>query len=335
MYPFDPGIIHSFSLKRLFNVCMNTAEYLFSLIFKKPFFWSYPYILTIEPTSLCNLSCPLCPSGTKSLKRKGGNISNKLYDNILDNIGEYTVYLMLYFQGEPFLHKGIFDLIKKARSKKIYTLTSTNGHFIGSRGEAEKIISSGLDALVVSLDGFTQEVYEKYRTGGNLEKVINGLKILRDTKKEKGSGTPKLFIQFLIMEHNKHQTDDIKKLAEELKADRLSFKSIQADLDGTGVGFLPDAPEFNRYVPEKKGLKIKGKMKNRCFKLFSTAVITWNGNVVPCCFDKDDRYILGNISEDNSLKNIWFSDNMKRFKKRLLKNRKSIDICNNCTEGIS
>jgi radical SAM protein with 4Fe4S-binding SPASM domain len=56
--------------------------------------------------------------------------------------------------------------------------------------------------------------------------------------------------------------------------------------------------------------------------------------VVPCCFDKDASHKLGDL-KDQSFKEIWQNDNYKKFRKDIMTSRKNIDICANCSEGVS
>ena len=78
---------------------------------------------------------------------------------------------------------------------------------------------------------------------------------------------------------------------------------------------------------------IKNKLKNHCFALWRTSVITWDGKVVPCCFDKDAEYTLG-ILNGNKFSDIWRSDEYQKFRSSVLADRKQISMCTNCTEGL-
>ena len=84
------------------------------------------------------------------------------------------MYLIFYFQGEPYLNPDFLDMVKYASGKKIYTATSTNAHYLND-ANARRTIESGLDRLIISIDGTTQETYQQYRVGGHLNKVLEGL----------------------------------------------------------------------------------------------------------------------------------------------------------------
>ena len=142
-----------------------------------------PISLSVEPTTSCNLRCPECPSGLRSFTRDTGMLQKDLFQSILDQLSSDLIYLNLYFQGEPLLHPSFFDLVKMAGKKGIFTNTSSNAHFFTPE-KAELLVDSGLDRLIVSIDGTTQEVYESYRVGGKLEKVLAGTRCLVEAKRK-------------------------------------------------------------------------------------------------------------------------------------------------------
>ena len=254
------------------------------------------------------------------------------YDKTIDQIGSKLIYLYFYFQGEPYMHPKFLDLVKKAKQKNIYTVTSTNAHFLTER-KARETVESGLDRIIISIDGTTQEVYESYRKGGRLEKVIEGTKNLVRSKKEINSPTPHIIIQFLVVKPNEHQIDEIKKLGEELGVDEVKLKSAQVYDYKYGNELIPETEQYARYKKQKDGTyKIKNELLNHCWKLWHSCVITWDGMVVPCCFDKDAQYRLGSLNEKNFTE-IWQSELYTSFRKKILRSRAEVDICTNCTEG--
>lgn len=257
-------------------------------------------------------------------------MSFTLYKKIIDEVKPYIIYQMLYFQGEPFLNSDIFEMIKYSDSNKIYTSLSTNGHYL-TKENNKQIIESGLKKLIVSVDGITQESYHKYRVGGNLNTVLNGIQSLIKTKQDLNSHYPKLIVQFLVFKHNEHEIEDIQKLCKKLRI-KLELKSAQI-YDVKNSDLIPDNKRFARYYKQKSNLKIKSNLKNRCFRIWSTVVITWEGLIIPCCFDKYNQHIIGNILADNTLF-LWKSDMFNKFRKKVLKNRTLFNICRNCTEGL-
>lgn len=294
----------------------------------------YPLSLSVEPTTACNLRCPECPSGLRSFTRPTGSLSLDLFDKLLEDTGDYLMYLLLYFQGEPFIHKSFFDLIKKAKAKNIYTATSTNAHFLTDEN-AKKTVTSGLDRLIISIDGTTQETYEAYRKEGTLSKVIDGAKNVLHWKKKLGSATPHVVFQFLVVRPNEHQIPEVYRLARQLGVDEVSLKSAQVYDYKKGNSLIPTQDKYSRYRLGKDGLyHIKNGMDNHCWKMWHSCVMTWDGRVVPCCFDKDAHHIMGDM-KTQSFHDIWYGNEYQRFRKTLLTSRDKIEMCRNCTEGTS
>ena len=146
-----------------------------------------PDTLSVEPTNRCNLHCHECPAGTDLFIHKKGDLDLSLYKRLLDETHSFLMNLILYFQGEPFLHPNLFEMIKLSREKRIYTTVSTNGHFFNHKNSLN-IIKSGLNRLIICVDGLTQSTYSIYRKGGDLDKVTEGIKRLVNFKKEMKSG---------------------------------------------------------------------------------------------------------------------------------------------------
>jgi MoaA/NifB/PqqE/SkfB family radical SAM enzyme len=179
----------------------------------KPAIWGMPTSLTIEPTTACNLGCPECPSGLKIFSRPTGSLKQTTLETTLRDLDKYLTYINFYFQGEPYIHKDFLNLVKLASEKGVFTSTSTNGHFL-SEDNARKTVESGLDKLIISLDGTTQETYESYRINGRLDKVLEGTRNIIKAKKELNSKSPLVVFQFLVVKPNEHQIDDAHSLAE-------------------------------------------------------------------------------------------------------------------------
>jgi radical SAM protein with 4Fe4S-binding SPASM domain len=317
---------------RALNILQIYSSFFLSRITGKASVWGQPIGLSIEPTTSCNLRCPECPSGLREFTRDTGMLKYSLFKRIIDQIHKRTFYLTLYFQGEPFLNKNVYEMIAYAKTKKMYVVTSTNAHYL-TEENCRKIIASGLDRLIISVDGATQESYSKYRVGGDLAKVINGVKELVRLKKELRSEVPFVSIQTIIFSTNEHELENIKKLASDLEADELKFKSAQVYEYEEGNELIPSKEQLSRYVKGADGkYKLRGAIDDRCWKMWSSAVMTWDGIIVPCCFDKDATHRMGNINT-HDLSEIWKSPPYVAFRKTVLTERSSVSICRNCSEG--
>jgi radical SAM protein with 4Fe4S-binding SPASM domain len=291
-----------------------------------------PFTLSIEPTTACNLGCPECPSGLKQFTRPTGKLDLELHRKMLTQVKDTVFYINYYFQGEPFLHPQFLELIKDAKKQKIYTATSTNGHFIDAK-KADEIVRSGLDRLIISIDGLTQETYENYRVHGDLSKVIAAAKDLVEAKKRSGSSTPHLIFQFLAVKPNEHEIPAVFSLGKELGIDEVRIKTAQLYEYKHGNPLMPANERYSRYKLQADGTyKLKYKTGNHCWRMWSGSVLTWDGKVVPCCFDKDAQYILGSL-DLTDFKTIWYDQRYKVFRQAILTGRNQIDICQNCSEG--
>lgn len=320
---------------RLWNGVKVLSSFYVSRLTGKPVQWGYPVSVSFEPTTSCNLRCPECPSGLRAFTRPTGMLKKDFFSQTIDEIHKELLYLIFYFQGEPYLNPDFLEMVKYASSKKIYTATSTNAHYLND-DIAKKTIESGLDRLIISVDGTTQEVYQQYRVGGNLQKVFEGARNIVKWKKTLHSKKPFVIFQFLVVKPNEHQVDEIKKLAKEIGVDQVRFKTAQVyDYEKDPNQLIPETGKFSRYKKLDDGTYVpKNKMANHCWKLWHANVITWNGLVVPCCFDKDATHQLGSL-QNQSFKQIWNNEQYRTFRKKLMTGRKQIDICANCSEGVS
>ena len=326
------NILSHLSITRIWNLILVRCSFYLSRITKAPRHFGMPVSLSIEPTTACNLGCPECPSGLKQFTRPTGKLDLALHQKMLSQIKRSVFYINYYFQGEPFLHPQFLELIKQSKKSKIYTATSTNGHFI-NKEVADQIVESGLDRLIISIDGLTQETYEQYRVNGDLNKVIDASRFLVASKKKYKSKAPHLIFQFLAVKPNEHEIPAIFSLSSEIGIDEVRIKTAQLYEYKQGNRLMPENEQYSRYIKQKDGTySLKGKPGNHCWRMWSGSVFTWDGKVVPCCFDKDAKHILGSLDE-SSFRQIWHSKEYRQFRGDLLRSRDQIDICKNCSEG--
>jgi radical SAM protein with 4Fe4S-binding SPASM domain len=292
-----------------------------------------PATLGIEPTTYCNLRCPECPSGLRSFTRPTGMLDPDNFKQFVDEVHKDLIYLILYFQGEPYLNPGFLDMVEYAASKKIYTATSTNAHYLTDEN-AKKTIESGLSRILISIDGTTQETYSSYRIGGKLEKVLEGARNIVKWKKELNSPTPVIVFQFLVVKPNEHEIEEVQRLGKEIGVDKVALKTAQIYDYEQGSELIPMLDQYSRYRlnPNTGKYEIKNNLLNHCWKLWQGAEITWDGRVLPCCFDKDAQHEMGKMPE-YSFRSIWKNQAYDTFRKQIIKGREEIDICRNCTEG--
>ena len=326
------NMIKNITFKKLWNLILLHFSYRYTKTFNRQLNLGKPFSLSIEPTTSCNLGCPECPSGLKQFSRPTGRLKVDEHVKMLDEIDSSVFYINYYFQGEPFLNPHFLELIKEAKRRKIYTATSTNAHFINEK-KSKEIVKSGLDRLIISIDGLTQETYEGYRKKGKLNKVIEGTKNLIQAKKELKSKTPHLIFQFLAVSYNEHEIPKILEFGKEIGVNETRIKTAQIYDYKNGNNLIPKNLRYSRYKLNSNGTYVlKHKLSNHCWRMWSGAVITWDGGVVPCCFDKDASHQMGNLLEEK-FDSIWNNKRYNNFRSQLISNRSDIDICKNCTEG--
>ncbi len=285
-----------------------------------------PSFANYEPTNICNLACEMCPSGKELLKRPRGIADMGIYRKFITENRRTLTNIMLHFQGEPLMFQQLGEMISYARQNRIYTMFSTNGQLLSQN--IDLIRNARPDHIIVSLDGFTDETYTKYRVGGKVQNVFDGLeKLSQLPAKER----PYIELQFLVFSHNEHEIPKLKDLKKKYSIDKITLKSAQI-YEISQVEFLPENQKFSRYaVVENGNFKLKKELKNQCKRLIFGTVVCFDGRVVPCCFDKDADRELGNIASQ-SLQEIRNSKKYIDFVTKVFSNRNEISICNNCTE---
>ena len=326
------NFVSKLSFRRIWNAIKVVKSFYLSKWLKRPIQWGLPVSVTFEPTTSCNLRCPECPSGKREFTRPTGMLQADFFRNTIDELYRDISYLIFYFQGEPYLNTQFLEMVKYASSKNIYTATSTNAHYLND-SNSKQTIESGLDRLIISIDGTSQETYEQYRIGGELNKVIEGTKNIIRWKKQLRSKTPHIIFQFLVVQPNEHQIKNVEALANELGVDEVRFKTAQLSDYVNGNKLMPTIEKYSRYGKQNDGTyKIKNDLQNHCWRLWHSTVITWDGLVVPCCFDKDAKHQLGDLKK-NKFSELWSSSEYNNFRASVLRSRSEIDICKNCTEG--
>ena len=170
---------------------------------QKPVVSGKPYIIFVDPYNGCNLRCPECLHSLWPDRYPPGRMSLDMFRTIMHEYGETAISLRLYNYGEPFLNPDVYEMVRIAKGYRIGTAISSNLNVC----DPQKIVECGLDKLVLSIDGATQEIYQIYRRKGQLEKVLSNIKAIVAEKKRTGSTTPVLYWQFLTFEHNHHEIE--------------------------------------------------------------------------------------------------------------------------------
>jgi len=285
-----------------------------------------PVHLTIEPVNLCNLQCPVCETGAGILNRPKGRMNLDNFKKIIDQVYPFINTILFYYMGEPFLNKDSYEMIKYAKSKNIFVTTCTNGDVI----DPEKLVESKIDEVSFQLGGLTQETHSKYRVGSNLQKILDNVKKTVAEKKRRNVSLPKIILGFIIMKHNEHEVNTFYQIAKDLGVDEaLVLPPCVRNIE-QAKEMLPTDEKYWLY--DKKAyqqdiLKVKGPKNPYCPWIWYSTLITWDGNVLPCCRDAQAEYVMGNIFQEDLVK-IWNNKIYREFRKKFL-NRKST-LCSLC-----
>ncbi|MGN0186825.1 MAG: radical SAM/SPASM domain-containing protein [Paludibacteraceae bacterium] len=316
--------------KKINNLLKNRVSYLRARITKNAKISGMPVTLSVEPAAVCQLHCPECVLGAGHLKRNTKFLSFDLYKKIIDETADTLCYLMLYFQGEPFLAPDMYDMIAYAHQKNIYTATSTNAQNIDAAA-AIQICQSGLNKIIISLDGITQNTYAKYRIGGNINRVFDAINHINNAKKRLQVSTPDIELQFIVFRHNEHEIPLFKRKAQTLGVQKITIKTAQIYNYANKQALLPTSKRYSRYIIKNGVVQPKYKTGNHCLRQWQGGVVTANGAFVPCCFDKNADFLFGNVHSAN-ITTLWNSESARRFRQQILQARHRIAVCIDCIE---
>jgi radical SAM superfamily enzyme YgiQ (UPF0313 family)/MoaA/NifB/PqqE/SkfB family radical SAM enzyme len=287
---------------------------------REEYVYSYPYWLTVDPANFCTLKCPFCPTGQGRGSREKKMLAPGDFRKIMDKIGQYLIHIDFCNWGEPLLNKDIYGMIKYAKKHSIDTTVSSNFNNFDEIS-AEAIILSGLDKLIVSIDGASRETYSKYRSGGDFDKVMNNLKLLLRKKRELKAANPYIIWQFLVFRHNEHEIEDAKRMAGDLGVDSVGItKAFIGNRE-----WIPLNEEYSHYSKKEE---IKGEFTSQYFKPLQNNMCNWpweaivinsNGSVSPCCSVEDEIDDFGDIFKSPFLE-IWNGDKYRQAR-RSIKNK--------------
>lgn len=306
-------------------------------------FFPSPFFVSVEPAAVCQLRCPACPVGmgkavnqsvSEAVYPHRGLMPRDIWERVLSQIKDSAKIIQFYFQGEPLLHKDLPVMIREAHEAGLYTIVSTNGQAM-TQDLANALVVAGLNRIIVSMDGLTQETYSAYRVGGSLDQCKAAIRWLQDAKQKQSSLPPSMGgsrgaiieLQVLRLKTNEHEWEAFKRLYLSLGADRLTFKTAQLYDYAAGHPLMPSNPRYSRYRLGSDGLYHR---KNRwpwCTRIWMGCVIATNGDVLPCCYDKAHEYVYGNIMEA-PLAEILRSDKARAFMRAAQKEQPA--ICKEC-----
>ncbi len=295
-----------------------------------------PVFLQLEPTSRCNLRCPMCMRD--KVDARYGDMSFDLFRRIID--GNPRLYrLHLQGNGEPFLHRQLLDFVRYARGRGIRVSVISNGTLVTDE-LAAGIMQSGLNELQFSVDSLDPAVYAAIRVGANLGRVIENVQ--RTVRARDAAGSPiELSLTVVIQRGNLDRVAEFVSFAAEQRIPKVSFQYLEPKHgEKYEPGFLAAHSPFDdpaqlaarvREVKEQAGRRgivcdFVSERERGCLWPWDGLYITWDGQVNPCCLIFD--HVVGDASRED-IRGIWNNDRMREFRRRL-GSRDVPDQCRGC-----
>jgi MoaA/NifB/PqqE/SkfB family radical SAM enzyme len=329
-------------LKKITNWLLTES----SVVCKPARPWGLPTMLQVEPTSRCNLQCRFCPVAT-GLGRSVGDMDFPRFRQLIDELGEYLLLVMFWDWGEPFLNPDAYDMIRYARRAGVKVVCSTNGHVFADRDHARRVVDCGLDVLVFSIDGITQETYQQHRRRGDLETVLQGIRNVVAEKRRTQANTPLVNFRFIVMKQGEREVPRLREFASSLGVDVLTLRKFHfvPGTDGDRKG-SPDranpgeqedlVPHHVEYqlpaLPPGTGQPLRAE-RNPCKNLWNCPTIHWDGTVSSCFMDYNEQRPLGSL-KDQSFRDIWYGEDYRRLRRDFRRKWKEVDLCKECASGF-
>lgn len=298
----------------------------------------YPNSVYIEPVSnLCQLKCPLCPVGAQLLNQDRIIMSLKTFETILDKM-PFLRNIELYRSGEPFINPEIFAMIRLAHQRKIKVVISTHFSFPKPDDFFDELAASGLETLVISLDGTSQETYSQYRIGGDYDLIMSNIKKLIDAKNRAGSKKPEIIWQFLVNKYNEHEIATAQGIADSLKITLdlrpISLADNEPDVRHEYFNIeerkLEWLPQNDAYISDcYKGEYRYPLAKGICTQLFTRFMVMADGKTLPCCEVWDEESAFGDLLQE-SFDDIWYGRKYLDARSRALNKKNASQIKSVC-----
>ncbi|MGE5571007.1 MAG: radical SAM/SPASM domain-containing protein [Rhodospirillales bacterium] len=285
--------------------------------------WSMPLHMQFELANYCNLRCPVCPAGTRSVSRQPMAMDVELFRRVMDEVGPYLLTTCLWAWGEPTFHPRLKDILRAARTHDVITLFSTNGQQLNHERVLEALIEEPPDYLVVALDGLTDQTNSVYRVGARMSPILEGVKRLAEMKRRRGQRMPVLNMRFIVMRHNEHEAQEVMEFAKQHEFELLSLRTLC-----TYVEPVYDPEAGRRLRPDRVASEAGGKFY--CLHPFWFPTLFADGTVVLCEQDYNAELGLGRVEGDVSFTRLWKSKKAARLRRLIRDRMAEVGFCHNC-----
>lgn len=324
-----PVRIRNASYRKIFNWLL--VETGIALKLRRPL--GFPTFLQVEPSTHCNLRCTYCPVSLE-LPAPTGHLDPRLFDEVLADLGDYFLTIVLWGWGEPFVSPHVYDLIRRAKARRLHVISSTNGHLFARGDHARRLVDSGIDSLIVSIGGATEESYARLR-GVNMEEAFDGVRNIVSEKRRQQSTTPFISLSMIVSEYNEVEIPALRRTAESLGVDALTLKTMNTCTvrpESADDHPIPSDQQYRRF--QYAGNERVRATENPCKALWQKTNLRWDGQITPCTYDFDSARAMGTVTE-GPLTRIWRNADYTRMRREFRKDPADISICKNCTYAFA
>ncbi|MBF0311083.1 MAG: radical SAM protein [Magnetococcales bacterium] len=305
-----------------------------------PFSLAPPRLVYIELASVCNLKCPVCPTGTKTHQRGDEFIKPDLFRKIVDNLGPFHPYGTFQIWGESLLHPEVSNLIRYAKDHGFLDITiNTNGNINKPYSWFKELVASGIDDLIVAVDGSDQKSYEAYRRAGSLDNVLRFFAMICQAKQEANSSLPRISPLMVVNRFNVEQEEQIRQLlapfdVAPLRKRNFNIFNMHENIPAeVYLDYLPNPADSRFEKTPQGGLTVRSLVSSpqrlACYGLWQYLHISVNGHYLPCCSAWENEPAMGTLNEMMPI-DFWFSKTMTNYRKRNLDDPLSIPLCQRC-----
>ncbi len=317
----------------------NLAQVEYERLRKRVRVNSHPYLLIIDPCNFCNLRCPLCPTGLNDLGREQSMLSFEHFKHYFDPHAPYLFEAYLHNWGESLINKDVFRMIDYAQSRNVGTNLSSN-MVIPTSDDLDQLIDSGLEYLVVSLDGATPETYSKYRIRGDFDRVLANMTELIRRRNTRGKKTPVVEWQYIVMKPNEHEVAQAEAMAKKIGVDLIRFIPVGMPFEFRNRQEVADIwyPESVKGRKDSDGTEQQFGQAGKpgpCFYLYRSMVVNPDGGISPCCVVYRKNRDFGQLDPEEGidLPRLWNSEKYQSarslFSPEVLHGRKPT-VCDTC-----
>ena len=274
----------------------------------------HPYLLIIDPCNYCNLRCPLCPTGMGNPGRPQGMLSFAQFREYFDRLAPYLFEVSLHNWGESLLNREVYSMIAYAQARNVGTNLSSN-FSDATQSDLVSILDSGLEYLVVSLDGTTHDSYRQYRIRGKFENVVANIAELIRIRDKRRVSTPFVEWQYIVMKHNEHEIESAEEMSRRLGVNLLRFIPVGLPYNSTPEERMIYAARWFPTTVVGRKQKVTDSIVQQfgyatkpspCFYLYRSLTINPDGGISPCCMVNHQEEDFGHFPAD--LRMLWNND---------------------------